>query len=110
MALRRRRGRDERAVLAGAASAAAAEVDSSVPAELDPTAGAFFDVDNTMMMGASIFHFARGLASRGFFTTRDLLDFAWQQVKFRAGGLLPDQEPRSPSVVDALVPMLPFQL
>jgi HAD superfamily hydrolase (TIGR01490 family) len=86
LALRRRRGRDERAVLAGAASAAAAEVDSSVPAELDPTAGAFFDVDNTMMMGASIFHFARGLASRGFFTTRDLARFAWQQMTFRLGG------------------------
>jgi len=37
----------------------------------DPTAAAFFDVDNTMMVGASIFHFAKGLAARDFFTWRD---------------------------------------
>jgi HAD superfamily hydrolase (TIGR01490 family) len=36
--------------------------------------------------GASIYHFARGLAARDFITTRDILDFAWQQVKFRVGG------------------------
>ncbi len=52
----------------------------------DLTAGAFFDVDNTMMMGASIFHFARGLAARNFLTASDLASFAWQQVKFRVGG------------------------
>jgi len=52
----------------------------------DLTAAAFFDVDNTMMVGASIFHFARGLAARKFFTTADLLGFAWQQIKFRVGG------------------------
>nr|WP_199431137.1 HAD-IB family hydrolase [Qaidamihabitans albus] len=52
----------------------------------DLTAAAFFDVDNTMMMGASIFHFARGLAARKYFTTSDLAGFAWQQMKFRVGG------------------------
>lgn len=52
----------------------------------DLTAAAFFDVDNTMMVGASIFHFARGLAARKFFTTSDLAGFAWQQLKFRIGG------------------------
>jgi len=55
-----------------------------VPADL--TAAAFFDVDNTMMMGASIFHFARGLAARKFFTNSDLARFALQQVKFRVAG------------------------
>lgn len=54
--------------------------------QADLTAAAFFDVDNTMMVGASIFHFARGLAARKFFTTSDLAGFAWQQVKFRVGG------------------------
>ena len=76
------------AVLAGEASAAAA-VSAPRPAEApfaDLTAAAFFDVDNTMMVGASIFHFARGLAARKFFTTSDLLGFAWQQIKFRVGG------------------------
>ena len=56
------------------------------PPPPDLTAAAFFDVDNTMMMGASIFHFARGLAARKFFTTSDLLGFAWEQLKFRIGG------------------------
>ena len=75
------------AVLAGVASAAAAEVESSLMIAPDPTGAAFFDVDNTMMQGASIYHFARGLASRDFFTTRDLLKFGWQQIAFRIGGV-----------------------
>ena len=56
------------------------------PPPTDLTAAAFFDVDNTMMVGASIFHFARGLAARKFFTTSDMLGFVWQQLKFRVGG------------------------
>ncbi len=81
------------AALAGEASADAAVAMESVrppedgkPAPPDLTAAAFFDVDNTMMMGASIFHFARGLAARKYFTASDLAGFAWQQVKFRVGG------------------------
>lgn len=78
------------AVRAGeAAAAAAVAAGDTGPADVpltDLTAAAFFDVDNTMMMGASIFHFARGLAARKFFTTSDLLGFAWQQLKFRVGG------------------------
>src|SRR6059058_5346511 len=75
-----------RAALAGAASAAAAEVEASLVTPPDPTAAAFFDVDNTMMQGASIYHFARGLAARKYFTTRDLAKFALQQVAFRISG------------------------
>jgi HAD superfamily hydrolase (TIGR01490 family) len=78
--------REVRAVIAGSAAAAAAEVEAALAVPPDPTAAAFFDVDNTVMMGASIFHFAKGLASRKFFTGRDLAAFAWQQVKFRIGG------------------------
>jgi HAD superfamily hydrolase (TIGR01490 family) len=84
--LRYRDSREARALLAGTASAAVAEVEAPPTARPDPTAGAFFDVDNTIMVGASIYHFARGLAARKFFTGRDLADFAWQQVKFRVGG------------------------
>ena len=84
--LRSRDTRAARAVLAGTASAAAAEVESALEVPPDPTAGAFFDVDNTIVAWASIYHFARGLAARDFITTRDILDFAWQQVKFRIGG------------------------
>ncbi|MEN3361782.1 MAG: hypothetical protein V7637_5764 [Mycobacteriales bacterium] len=81
-----RESREARAVLAGSAAAAAAEVEAALAVPPDPTAAAFFDVDNTIMMGASIYHFAKGLASRKFFTGRDLAAFAWQQVKFRIGG------------------------
>lgn len=81
---------DVLAVYAGAASAAAAEVtnvDSPAPDVVpDSTAAAFFDVDNTMMVGASIFHFARGLAQRKFFSSGDLAQMAWSQLKFRVGG------------------------
>ncbi|MHA6805988.1 HAD family hydrolase [Salinifilum ghardaiensis] len=76
------------AKLAGRASAEAAETatDRADTTPPDLTAGAFFDVDNTMMMGASLFHFARGLAARKFFTASDLAGFAWKQLKFRVGG------------------------
>ena len=70
---------------AGAASAAAAEVEHLPPVP-DPTAGAFFDVDNTLMRGASIYYFARGLASRKMFGARDLAEMAWKQVYFRVRG------------------------
>lgn len=56
---------------------------SLAPPEPDPSAAAFFDVDNTMMRGASIYWFARGLAARNYFTTTDLARFAWQQLRFR---------------------------
>jgi len=83
-----------RAEIAGDASAEAAyqavHADDSDDAVLAPgtdlTAAAFFDVDNTMMQGASIYHFARGLAARKFFTTGDIARFAWRQVKFRILG------------------------
>ena len=52
----------------------------------DPSGAAFFDVDNTMMVGASIYHFAKGLASRDFFTWRDLTTFAARQVRLRLRG------------------------
>jgi HAD superfamily hydrolase (TIGR01490 family) len=79
-------GAASQAEVAGAASAAAAEVEAALAVPPDPTAAAFFDVDNTMMQGASIYYFARGLAARKFFTGRDLARFAWQQVRFRIAG------------------------
>ncbi|MCZ2816863.1 HAD family hydrolase [Modestobacter sp. VKM Ac-2984] len=76
---------EARALVAGAASAAAAETEATAPTP-DRTAAAFFDVDNTMMMGASLFWFARGLAARKYFTSRDVASFVWQQAKFRVAG------------------------
>jgi HAD superfamily hydrolase (TIGR01490 family) len=77
---------ETRAHVAGAASAAAAEVAPPPAVRPDLTGAAFFDVDNTMMMGASLFWFARGLATRKYFTTRDMAGFVWQQAKFRIAG------------------------
>lgn len=61
-------------------------MESALSTAPDPTAAAFFDVDNTIMQGASIFHLARGLHRRKFFTTRDILSAAWQQLYFRVVG------------------------
>jgi HAD superfamily hydrolase (TIGR01490 family) len=84
-----RPGKDDAspAEVAGAASAAAAELEASLVVPADPTAAAFFDVDNTVMQGASIFHLARGLYRRKFFTSRDIARFAWQQARFRLVGI-----------------------
>lgn len=70
---------------AGAAAAAAAVVDQPeiVP---DLHAGAFFDVDNTLMRGASIYYFARGLAARKMFRARDMFKMLAGQVIFRMRG------------------------
>jgi HAD superfamily hydrolase (TIGR01490 family) len=93
-------GQAQAAEIAGEASAEAAylefhEDEAPVAPGADLTAAAFFDVDNTMMQGASIFHFARGLVSRNFFTTSDLVNFAWLQVKFRIAGEDADDMSRS---------------
>lgn len=52
---------------------------------------AFFDVDNTIIRGASAFHIARGLHRRGFFTRRDILRFAWEQTKYLVFGETKEQ-------------------
>jgi HAD superfamily hydrolase (TIGR01490 family) len=77
----------QRSTLAGEAAAAATEVETALATPADPTAAAFFDVDNTMMQGASIFHLARGLHRRHFFTTREIASAAWKQAYFRVVGV-----------------------
>jgi HAD superfamily hydrolase (TIGR01490 family) len=73
------------AAAAGAAAAAAAEVHNPPPAP-DTSAAAFFDVDNTLMRGASIYHFARGLAARKMFGSRTMAAMMWSQFSFRVRG------------------------
>jgi HAD superfamily hydrolase (TIGR01490 family) len=77
--------RKDRAALAGEAAAAAAEVEQVLPVP-DPAAGAFFDLDNTLMRGASIYYFARGLAARKMFGPMDLAKMTWGQAYFRMRG------------------------
>ncbi len=43
---------------------------------------AFFDVDNTLMKGASLFHVARKMYERKAFTLSQAAGFAWKQFKF----------------------------
>ncbi|WP_234809578.1 HAD family hydrolase [Mycolicibacterium tusciae] len=77
--------------LAGEASAGAAVFDLDEPGAAgapppDLTAAAFFDVDNTLVHGSSLVHFARGLAARKYFTYGDLGRFAYAQAKFQLLG------------------------
>jgi HAD superfamily hydrolase (TIGR01490 family) len=62
---------------------AAAELEAALTVPADPAAAAFFDIDNTMMQGASLYWLARGLAARKYLTTPDVVRFAWSQLKFR---------------------------
>ncbi|MBW1597528.1 HAD family phosphatase [Streptomyces sp. JJ38] len=86
----RKRTATEASVLAGEASAEAARksghAEPDFPVAGDVRAAAFFDLDNTVMQGAALFHFGRGLYKRRFFETRELARFAWQQTYFRLVG------------------------
>ncbi|WP_447644677.1 HAD family hydrolase [Nocardioides zeae] len=83
----RRTDLKRRSRLAGEASAAAAEVESALDVPRDASSAAFFDVDNTLMQGASIFHLAKGLYKREFFTTREIAGAVWKQAYFRVVGV-----------------------
>ncbi|MFT4289207.1 HAD family hydrolase [Nocardioides sp.] len=82
-----KRNLQRRSTLAGEASAAAAEVESALATPAVSDSAAFFDVDNTIMQGASIFHLAMGLYRRKFFTTREIASAAWKQAYFRLAGV-----------------------
>src|SRR5258706_4361769 len=62
---------------------AVAELEHALTPPPDPTAAGFFDVDNTMMQGASVYCLGRGLAARKYFTTGVLLRFGVKQLRFR---------------------------
>jgi HAD superfamily hydrolase (TIGR01490 family) len=64
----------------------AADADLAPPVP-DLGAAAFFDVDNTLMRGASIYHFAKGLAARKMFGPADLAKITLSQVAFRLRGV-----------------------
>ncbi|WP_432942709.1 HAD family hydrolase [Kribbella sp. CA-253562] len=79
-----------RSVLAGEASAAAAELEAALATPPVSHAAAFFDVDNTLLQGASVYHLARGLYRRRFFTFGEIAGKAWQQLAFRLRGETPE--------------------
>jgi HAD superfamily hydrolase (TIGR01490 family) len=79
-----------RSVLAGEASASAAELEAALETPPVAQSAAFFDVDNTMLQGASVFHLARGLYRRKFFSRGEIAAKAWQQLRFRLAGETPE--------------------
>lgn len=59
--------------------------DESQPTSDTPVL-AFFDVDNTLMRGASVFYVGREAWRRGLISWRDIAVFAWHQFRFLAVG------------------------
>jgi HAD superfamily hydrolase (TIGR01490 family) len=51
-----------------------------------PTVIAFFDVDNTLVRGASIFHLGRLAWDKRLIKLSDILRFAWHQIRFLSVG------------------------
>jgi HAD superfamily hydrolase (TIGR01490 family) len=68
----------------GQASADAAG--DAIEGHVAGAAAAFFDVDNTIMRGASIFHLAVGLARRNYFSGREVWGFGVKQLRFVLSG------------------------
>jgi HAD superfamily hydrolase (TIGR01490 family) len=66
----------------GDAGAAIYEVEASLAVPIDRSAAAFFDVDNTIMRGASIFQLVRGLAAEGLISVPELVSAFGKQAKY----------------------------
>lgn len=67
--------------------AARASLESIEPGpNAEAPVAAFFDLDNTIIRGASAFHLAVGLWRRDFIGPRDIAVFAWQQARYRMRG------------------------
>ena len=89
MLFRRPRSPD-RSVISGEAAAAAAEAEAGIAVLPPSRAAAFFDLDNTVLQGAAVFYFARGMYARKHFRARDIAWFGYQQLRFRLGAEDPD--------------------
>ncbi len=47
---------------------------------------AFFDVDNTLIRGSTIYFLGRGMYQRGYFTKKDISRFVLANLRFRLTG------------------------
>jgi HAD superfamily hydrolase (TIGR01490 family) len=56
------------------------------PSASDRPIIAFFDVDNTLIRGASVYYVGREAFKRGIISLRDIAVFAWHQFRFLAVG------------------------
>lgn len=90
MRLRPSRDERERAARAGEVAAATAEVVAGIEVPSDSRAAAFFDLDNTVLRGASLYFLARGMHARKLIRTSDIARFGYQQVRFALGAEDPD--------------------
>ncbi len=63
-----------------------AGISALAPENAGPGAAAFFDIDNTIMRGSSIVALAKGMADRDYFTTSEVVDFTWKQLKYVLSG------------------------
>lgn len=53
---------------------------------LIPKRVAFFDVDNTILRGSSLFFLGRGMYQRGFFTKREISAFVLANIRYQMTG------------------------
>jgi HAD superfamily hydrolase (TIGR01490 family) len=53
---------------------------------LPSKAAAFFDVDNTLIRGSTLYFLGRGMYQRGFFTKKDISRFVLANLRFRLTG------------------------
>ena len=53
---------------------------------LTPTRAAFFDVDNTLVRGSTLYFLGRGMYQRGYFTKADISRFVVANLRFRMTG------------------------
>lgn len=60
--------------------------EAAPPPPSDRPIVAFFDVDNTLMRGASVYYVGREAFRRGLISWRDIAVFAWHQFRFLAVG------------------------
>ena len=59
---------------------------------LTPKRVAFFDVDNTLMRGSSLFFLSKGMYQRGFFTKKDISNFVMANLRYRLSGVETKEE------------------
>ena len=85
MRLRRRSAGLDDTSRAGDVAASTAEAVAGIDRRSDSRTAAFFDLDNTLLRGASLFYLARGMHARGFLRTGDIARFGYRQLRFALG-------------------------
>ena len=61
---------------------------------MSSSGAAFFDLDNTLIRGSSLYFLGRGMYHRGYFTKADISKFVVANVRFRLTGT------EKPEVID----------